>query len=166
VIGDLKTGKTMKYAMDETETQLWCYAHGVNQNGVYDWNTKTWTREDISRGGLIARVREDVGVIIHMPVQGPEAGTVNVLLADLTAGGAHAELCHAVRSRPKRKPVPWASWTPPEPPAPLPWGERFAAVRDKEHATELWREAKAAGVHPMTIQDLVRIAREALAGKG
>ena len=167
VVVDLKTGKTMKYAMDETETQIWCYAHGVNTNGIYDWNVDEWRAVplDPNRGDVV-RVREDVGVIIHMPVQGKEAGTVNVLLADLEAGRAHAELCHAVRSKATRKPTPWASWVAPEPPAPLSWGERFAAVRDKEHATELWREAKAAGVHPMTIQDLIRIARDALAGKG
>ena len=122
VIGDLKTGKTMKYAMNETQTQMWCYAHGVNQNGVYDWNTHTWVPvgDPMTKGshpdGVPIKVREDVGVIIHMPVQGPEAGTVNVLLADLEAGRGHAELCHAVRSAPKGKPVLWASWVAPEPP--------------------------------------------------
>lgn len=170
VVVDLKTGKTMKYAMDETETQVWCYAHGVNQNGIYDWNTKTWVplAFDPARGSPV-RVREDVGVIIHMPVQGPEAGTVNVLMADLEAGRAHAELCHAVRSKPKRKPAPWASWASwaaPEPPRPGTWEELFAAVRDKEHATELWRSAKAEGIEGVRLNELIRIAREALAGKG
>lgn len=166
VVVDLKTGKTMKYAMDETETQIWCYAHGVNQNGIYDWNTKTWVplAFDPARGSPV-RVREDVGVIIHMPVQGPEAGTVNVLLADLEAGRTHAELCHAVRSKPKRKPAPWASWVVPEPQPPT-LEEMFAAVRDKEHATELWRDAKIAGIEGVRLNELIRIAREALAGKG
>jgi hypothetical protein len=87
---------------------------------------------------------------------------VSVLLADLEAGRAHAELCHAVRSKPKRKPALWASWVAPEPT----WEERFAAVRDKEHATELWRDAKAAGIEGVRLNELIRIAREALAGKG
>lgn len=172
VIGDLKTGKTMKYVMDETQTQLWCYAHGVNTNGIYDWNTDAWLPSGTYGDSLetgpwqVPKVREDVGVIVHMPVQGPEAGTVNVLVADLTAGRVHAELCHTIRSRPKHKPVPWASWVEPEPPAPLTWPQRFAAVVSKEEATALWREAKAEGVHPMTLQDLIRIARDALADKG
>src|SRR5688500_7255495 len=42
VIGDLKTGKTLRYGVDEFCAQLWNYAHGINQNGVYDWNTNTW----------------------------------------------------------------------------------------------------------------------------
>lgn len=168
VVGDLKTGKTMKYAMNETQTQMWCYAHGVNQNGVYDWNTHTWVPvgDPMTKGshpdGVPIRVREDVGVIIHMPVQGPEAGTVNVLLADLVAGKEHAELCHAVRSRPKHKPVLWASWTAPDPT----WEERFAAVWTSEEATRLWRLAKDRGIDGVRLNELVRIAREALAGKG
>lgn len=164
VIGDLKTGKTMKYALDETETQMWCYAHGVNTNGIYNWNTKTWEQAWDPREHLDGpiKVREDVGVIIHMPVQGKEAGTVNVLLADLEAGKAHAELCHRVRSRPSRKPVLWASWAAPEPT----WGERFAEVRDKEHATALWLEAKAAGISGVDLAELVRTAQDVLRSKG
>lgn len=165
VVGDLKTGKTMTYAMNETQTQMWCYAHGVNQNGIYDWNAHAWQeprRVDIDHDTMI-QVREDVGVIIHMPVQGKEAGTVNVLLADLVAGKEHAELCHAVRSAPKGKPVLWASWVAPRPGT---WEELFAAVLDKEHATELWRSAKAEGIEGVRLNELVRIAREALAGKG
>lgn len=165
VVGDLKTGKTMEYAVDETETQLWCYAHGVNQNGVYDWNTKSWlppgTYGDSVETGpwQVPTVREDVGVIIHMPVQGPEAGTVNVLKADLVAGKAHAELCHANRSRPKRKLAPWASWVAPEPT----WEERFADVWTNEEATRLWRLAKDRGVEGVRLVQLIDIAREALA---
>jgi hypothetical protein len=195
VIGDLKTGKTMKYAMDETQTQLWCYAHGVNTNGIYDWNTDKWQplAFDPARGPV--RVREDVGVIVHMPVQGPEAGTVNVLKADLVAGRVHAELCHTIRSRPKHKPVPWAAWVAPvedddtrdrplfapgaeayyrrvlgldtSETAPVPTlDEMFAAVRDKEHATELWRDAKRAGIEGVRLNELIQIARDALVGKG
>jgi hypothetical protein len=165
VIGDLKTGKTMKYAMDETQTQLWCYAHGVNTNGIYDWNTDKWQplAFDPARGPV--RVREDVGVIVHMPVQGPEAGTVNVLKADLVAGRVHAELCHTIRSRPKHKPVPWAAWVAPTAPVPT-LDEMFAAVRDKEHATELWRDAKRAGIEGVRLNELIQIAKDALVGKG
>lgn len=121
VIGDLKTGKTMDYGKNEVECQLWTYAHGVNQNGIYDWNTDTWGwAADLDRydpaewGGAQLRVSESIGVVIHMPVQGPKEGTVELLWADLESGAAHAELCHAVRSQPKGKMKAWGDG-----PAPL-----------------------------------------------
>jgi hypothetical protein len=179
VIGDLKTGKTMKYAMDETQTQLWCYAHGVNTNGIYDWNTDTWTSW-LDRAEASGKpVREDVGVIIHMPVQGPEAGTVNVLKADLVAGRVHAELCHTIRSRPKHKPVPWASWAREvEERAAVrsalsdgtrsmaAWKVLFAEVGSSEEATALWKRAKAVGFTGILLNELIAIAKDALVGKG
>lgn len=186
VIGDLKTGKTLKWGMDEIQAQIWFYAHGVNQSGVYDWNTDTW-RPVAHDAGVpntmppLVHVREDVGVIIHMPVQGPEAGAVYVRKADLVRGKAYAELCASVRDWEKSKVQDWgmpaaellcAECGEAQDPnghdcKPLSWAERFAAVTTKEEATALWLEAKAdASVHPLTLQDFIRIARDALAGKG
>lgn len=164
LIGDLKTGKTMEYSMDETNTQMWLYAHGVNQSGVYDWNTDTWAPPgfygDSEETGpwQVHAVREDVGVIIHMPVQGPQAGTVTLVHADLEAGARHAELCHAVRSRHRSKVAPFMV---PD----LSWAERFKAVRRGEEAAELWRQAKAAGVAGMELNELIMLARHALASR-
>lgn len=169
LIGDLKTGKTMEYAMNETETQMWVYAHGVNQNGVYDWNTDMWSPvgDPMTPGphpdGHPIKVREDVGVIVHMPVQGPLAGRVVLDHADLQAGARHAELCHRNRTAPKSKVRPFE---PPLPARPLTWEERFALVTSSEHATQLWREAKAAGTTGVRLNELVSIARQALADKG
>ena len=191
VVVDLKTGKTMEYAMAETQTQEWIYAHGINQNGLYDWHTDKW-----SRYGL-PKVREDVGVVIHMPVQGDQAGTVNLIYADLVAGRAYAELCHQVRSKPKatvrawtaadmvpspveapapaqvsadvQAPVQAAAPVPVQAPAPaaeLTWDQRFEAVNTSAEASALWREAKAAGLDRMEIQRLVQIAQMALRVKG
>lgn len=179
VIVDLKTGKTMEYAMAETQTQEWIYAHGINQNGLYDWHTDTW-----SRYGL-PKVREDVGVVIHMPVQGDQAGTVNLIYADLVAGRAYAELCHQVRSKPKATVRAWtaADMVPspvqapapaqvsadvqvPAPAAELTWDQRFGAVNTSAEASALWREAKTAGLDRMEIQRLVQIAQMALRVKG
>lgn len=162
IVGDLKTGKTMEYAMNETETQMWVYAHGVNQNGVYDWNTDTWGRATNKFSEPI-EVREDVGVIIHMPVQGPLAGQVALDHADLEAGARHAELCHRNRTAPRSKVRPFE---PPLPARPLTWEERFALVTSGEHATQLWREAKAAGITGVRLNELVSVARQALADKG
>jgi len=128
VIGDLKTGKTMDYGKNEVETQLWTYAHGVNQNGVYDWNTDTWgpavedPLETDPEEIRPIKVSESVGVVIHMPVQGKLEGTVQLLWADLESGARHAELCHAVRSQPKGKLGAWGDG-----PAPL------AAAREPLH---------------------------------
>lgn len=172
VIGDLKTGKTMKYAMDETETQLWIYAHGVNQNGIYDWNTDTWGCVTNALAEPIA-VREDVGVIIHMPVQGPEAGTVTLVHADLVAGAKHAELCHDIRSRPRSKVSPFVA--PPveptvvelaNPTGPAVWEHLFRSIQSNAEAGELWSRAKFHGVEPMELQRLVSIAQQVLTGKG
>lgn len=170
VVGDLKTGKTLSYGIDEIHAQIWLYAHGVNQNGVYDWNTDTWgaafdgcecemhlSNEDCL-GPRDIRVREDVGVIIHMPVQGPEAGEVYVRKADLVKGRENAEECHRHRSRVKSKVEDFAI---PEPT----WEERFAGVTSGEHANQLWRLAKAEGITGIRLNDLITIARTAITSR-
>ena len=171
VIVDLKTGKTMEYSVEETETQEWIYAHGVNQNGIYDWNDDTWSREDPSRGGLIATISEEVGIIIHMPVQGPDAGTVTLLYADLRAGARHAHLCHAIRSREKRKVVEFDGsqlqplMTVPELPNVTPdavWEHMFRMIRTKEEGAELYVRARDADLPVELLARLVRIGKGAL----
>lgn len=176
LIGDLKTGRTMDYGKNEIETQLWTYAHGVNQNGIYDWNTRTWgpavedpletDPEEIQP----ITVSETVGVVIHMPVQGPKEGTVTLLWADLASGAAHAQVCADVRARPQGRMKAWGNG-----PAPLkrsaidlsaidptPWFFLFSQVRTNEEATDLWKRAKAAGKEGIELNDLIAVAREAL----
>lgn len=161
VIGDLKTGKTMDYGKNEIDCQLWTYAHGVNQHGVYDWNTDTWEKPDAGPDlPVLTRVSEAVGVVIHMPVQGPQEGTVQLLWADLENGARHAELCHAVRSQPKGKMKPWGNG--PAPLAPPSWEDRFRAVRSGEEASALWREAKEAGIKGRHLEDYIALARQSL----
>lgn len=171
VPGDLKTGKTMSYAMDETECQIWIYAHGVNQNGIYDWNTDTWgpalagmLETDPEERQQIT-VSETVGVIVHMPVQGPEAGEVHLRFANLERGRAYADLNHAVRSYQKSKVLPFEMPGIEAGPGPT-WEERFAAVTTVAEAGELWEEARSERVPPMELQRLVQIAQQVLAGKG
>lgn len=169
VIGDLKTGKTMDYGKNEIECQLWVYAHGVNQNGIYDWNTRTW--EPVWTGlGVpntmppLTHVSETHAVVVHMPVQGPQEGTVSLLWADLESGAAHAEVCGQVRARPGGKMKPWGDG--PAALRPLTWHEQFAAVTTGEEANRLWRLAKADGVAGVELNDLISVAREALSVKG
>jgi len=166
VIGDLKTGKTMDYGKNEIECQLWTYAHGVNQNGVYDWNTQTWEPAGNLGGPDYDRfieVSEKVGVVIHMPVQGPKEGTVELLWADLESGAAHAEVCAAVRARPNGRMKAWGDGPAPlVPPAGPDWEALFADVTDQLEATKRWREAKAAGITGVRLNELIAIARRSL----
>lgn len=193
IVGDLKTGKTMSYAMDETECQIFTYAHGVNQWGVYDWNTDTWERawpdmtdRDPDEYTPIT-VSEKVGVIVHMPVQGPEAGEVYLRFADLECGRAYAELNHAVRSYPKSKVRPFVmpSAAPvaepwhdigggvevrhsvvdvPTPEQPRNWHAEFRAVTSREQANALYAELKAHGANEEYLALARFFGKEALAG--
>ncbi len=173
LVGDVKTGKTMKYAMSETECQEWGYAHGVNQNGVYDLNTHEWEQPhtpDNLHERLV--VDETEGIVIHMPVQGPLAGTVRLLRADLVRGRAYAELCADVRGWEPSKEVLW-TWEPAErSDAPLNaspdavWDAMFANVRSGEEATALWRRAKEDGITGVRLNELIEIARDVLRSKG
>lgn len=168
VVGDLKTGKTLEYGIDEIQAQIWCYAHGVNQNGVYDWNTEEW-RPLAHDAGVpntmppLIRVREDVGVIIHMPVQGPLAGAVYVQKADLVTGARYAHRCAENRSWERSKVEPWTGLELVSEPT---WEERFANVANGAEASALWRMAKDEGVEGLRLNELVAIARQALVGKG
>jgi hypothetical protein len=161
LIGDLKTGQTMDYGKNEVETQLWTYAHGVNQNGIYDWNTRTWGKPDAGPDlPVIMKVSESVGVVIHMPVQGPKEGTVELLWADLESGAAHARVCADVRARPNGRMKAWGDG--PTPLAPPSWSDRFRAVTTNAEATALWREAKAAGVKGRHLEDYIDLARQSI----
>lgn len=164
LMGDLKTGKTMEWGKNEIECQLWLYAHGVNQNGVYDWNTRTWGRPETPEHlPMLAHVSETVGVVIHMPVQGPLEGTVTLLWADLASGAAHAQVCADVRARPGGKMKAWGDGPAP---AAVDWEALFAGSASGEEATRWWREAKAAGIAGIRLNELIEIARAALRARG
>ena len=141
--------------------------------------------------GLI-KVRGDWGVIIHMPLQGDDAFSVKLKWADLEEGRIVADLCHDIRVRRSSAPKfqmldpdgvdrllaspaalalaeemeesegaavepTWAAELRDQ------WAERFKAVVSREEATALWREAKAAGVTGDRLQELVELAKAALA---
>jgi hypothetical protein len=99
VIGDVKTGRDLKYAWNEIAIQLAMYARGVNTNGVYNWADHTWeqphTLENVHER---LTVREDVAIVVHMPVQREDDAPMVVLKPiDLREGFAAARLCTAVR---------------------------------------------------------------------
>ena len=174
VIGDVKTGKTLKYGMDEIESQEWAYAHGVNQHGVYDWNTDEWfhafdgcecashnSNEDCD-GPREVTVSEEWGVVVHMPVQGDDAGKVMLVRADLQRGRRHADVCHTVRVQRSNKPKP-EPWTADLlKPSERDWDASFANVRDTAHAGRLWEAARAAGITGLELNRLVGLAQKTL----
>lgn len=109
VIGDVKTGDSLEYALLEIATQESCYARGVNESGVAvaygrppTWR---WVRpgESLIEGDdsyMVPKVREDIGVVMHVPYAG---GQCTVEWLDLKAGWANAELCKEVQDMQKAK---------------------------------------------------------------
>lgn len=168
VIADLKTGRTMDYARLENECQEWIYAHGVNEHGVYDWNTDTWQPprsygDSVETGPWeVPEVSETVGLIIHMPVQGDDAGQVILEKTDLQRGKRYAATCAENRGWVKPKRELW-SWEPEAAPEPRNWHSEFRKVTSREGANALYKQAKAEGVPVPVLKDLLDIGRGALA---
>lgn len=186
LIADLKTGRTMDYARLENECQEWIYARGVNQHGVYDWNTDTWAPMLFDSANIRPfKVSETVGLIIHMPVQGDDAGQVILERTDLQRGKRYAATCAENRGWAKPKRALWTGWPEtaaegpwhdaggglevrhtvvmPSEEAPVDWRTRFRRVTSREEANTLYREAKGAGVPVSMLGDLVVIGKDALA---
>lgn len=151
-ISDTKTGKSMDNGWPEIECQSWIYEHGYNEFGTYNWETHEWEAPQ-------HHVSEDFGVVIHLPVAGPLAGTGRLKMTDLVAGREHAELCALVKAGGKSKARDWIE------PA-VDWEHVFRSVTSNESAGKRWTEAKAAGVEPMELQRLVQIAQSALRVQG
>lgn len=191
LIGDVKTGKTLEYGMDEIETQEAIYARGVNNAGVYDWNTDTWCSpgsygDSVDTGPWqVPTVSTEWGVVVHMPVQGDDAGKCLLVRADLQRGWRHAKVCYDVRVERanKPKPIPWTddlflapetpaqeysegsyeSWTEgPQSAVDAVWADRFRDVRSKADAAALWAVAKDAGVSEENLARYVLVAQERL----
>lgn len=164
-ISDTKTGKSMDHGWPEIECQEWIYGYGYNRFGTYNWDTHEWEPPKY-------HVSMDYGLVIHLPVAGPLAGTCQVLRTDLDAGAEHAKLCHQVRSGGKSKPVPWTSPAPD--PAARSWGTfslgywtaRFGRVSTVAEAGQLWEEARADHVPPDALGELVKTAQDTLRALG
>lgn len=119
VIADLKTGRDLAYGWGEIAIQETIYAHGLNQNGVWDKVKKEWNRlplgyTDDSRpdgtGGTYGpepvQVSEKVGIVVHLPIQKGEGKPACVLYAvDLEQGWNAIQLCVQVRQWRKQKQI-------------------------------------------------------------
>jgi len=93
VIGDVKTGQDLSYGWLDIAIQLACYAHGVNENGVWDWATRQWLPAP--------KVRTDYAIVMHAPAG---QGTCTLYRVDLDKGWAAATLAkQVVETRKTRK---------------------------------------------------------------
>lgn len=99
VIGDKKTGKDLDYGWQEICIQLALYAQGVNTQGIFNWADETWDADPLSRFAEPGtKVREDVGVILHLPVDPRSTKKPALHGVDLESGWNAAVLCERVRS--------------------------------------------------------------------
>lgn len=165
-IGDLKTGRTLEYGQMEIGVQLALYAHGVNAAGVYDWVnsigvydwSEKWLDPEI-------KVRTDIGVVVHLPVQGDLAGTCTIKTVDLEAGYRAAAVARDVLRARKgdymRDGLVLPTGGEPEPD----WATLFGAVTSSDEANDLYRQARSAGLSLGMLQPLVTIGRRALASR-
>lgn len=111
VVGDLKTGRDLAYGWGEIAIQEAIYAHGINENGVWDTVKEDWDRlplgyYDGPDGPLPYTVREDVGIVVHLPIQKtPDKPPCELFAVDLAQGWEAIALCAKVRLWRKAKKI-------------------------------------------------------------
>lgn len=99
VIGDVKSGDNIEHPWLEILIQEALYAHAINENGVAVADPGDITLSTGFRwAGLhefgIREVREDVGIVMHVPYG---SGECHFYAADLVTGWRGAEICKANR---------------------------------------------------------------------
>lgn len=187
VIGDKKTGKDLDYGWQEICIQLALYAQGVNTQGIFNWTDKTWDPDPLSRFAEPGtKVREDVGVILHLPVDPRSTKLPGIHGVDLESGWNATVLCERVRTWRKLRtlagPVAVVDADPlaadrsvllpeapaaPTPPArasrpPTIW-ERAEAVTSKPEASQVYQDAVAAKLPVDDVKKLIDIMSEKIA---
>lgn len=186
VIGDKKTGKDLTYGWQEICIQLSLYAKGINSLGRFDWPTKTWDSDPLAAYGEPGtKVREDVGVILHLPVDPRSDKRPAVHGVDLEQGWNAAVLCERVRTWRKLRtlagPVAVVDADPaelsspaakaPQPSAEAPRAavrpptlrERAEAVTSKPEASQVYQDAVAAKLPVAEVKELIAVMQEAIA---
>lgn len=107
-VGDKKTGATLEFNQAEIAVQIAVYAHGVNSVGVatahpsdIEGEPPTWTWEKPrDEDGNVIKVREDIGIVIHIPYG---TGDCFIYTIPLDVGWRGAQLCREVQSWQKVK---------------------------------------------------------------
>jgi hypothetical protein len=178
VIGDVKTGAKLDYGWLEICIQLAIYAQRLNTSGVWDWNTGQWGKPTLpDNPEVLLKVRTDVGLIPHLPVDREEDAPLATLFAvDLDAGWAAAVLCGQVRSTRKLGGLATAltSADVEEAPEaatvktvvasrPVTLEYKAKAVTTQADASAVWKEAVAARTPKAEVDRLVGLMRNKLA---
>lgn len=173
VIGDKKSGRSLEFAQREIAIQLGTYAQGLNTSGRFDWETRTWDPDPL--GG--AKVRTDVGLVVHLPVDDDATDQPSVQGVDTESGWNAAVLCERVRSWHKVKVLGSVlvgeseTFTPARPaPAvvtqttvrPPSLMDRANAVTSKSEASAVWKAAKQAGKSEAEVDDLISVMQDRL----
>jgi hypothetical protein len=84
VVGDLKCGDSLELSFPSIAGQLACYQDGINQTGVWDG----------ARYDQRVKVREDFGIVVHLPSTRDE---VTLYRVDLSQGHILNSACLEVR---------------------------------------------------------------------
>lgn len=139
VIGDLKTGDSLDLSMPSIAAQLDCYRDGINNVGVFDGQ-----RYDTS-----IRVRNDFGIVVHLPSTRDECTVYRI---DLNEGRRINEANLTVRNARKIKAKHVANVFDPSPFAPLAgleadayWLEQLNAAHTYAELTDVAARARNFG---------------------
>lgn len=185
VIGDKKTGKDLSYGWQEICIQLSLYAQGLNTLGRFDWPTKTWDPKPLDAYAEPGtRVREDIGVVLHLPVDPTSDKLPAVHGVDLESGWNAVVLCERVRTWRKLKnlagPIAVAQVTdgptgdagvdaarkvtvPKVTVRPPTLRERAEAVTSRAEASAVYKDATAQKVSLIELDELVKVMQAAVA---
>lgn len=173
VIGDKKSGRSLEFAQREIAIQLGTYAQGLNTSGRFDWDTRTWDADPL--GG--AKVRTDVGLVVHLPVDDDATDLPSVQGVDTESGWNAAVLCERVRAWHKVKTlgsvvVGEVETFAPARPAPAVVTQttvRPPSLRDRANnvtsngeASAVWQDAKKQGLPDAEVDELVAVMKDRL----
>lgn len=140
LIFDLKTGRDLQYGWGEIVVQLYLYASAAT---IWD----RFKEEHLP----MPRVRQDVGLVLHLPAGAAQA---TLYAIDLREGMRAAQLCEQIRQWRKNRTLAAQlmvseTGTPTLPPVftvrePT-WAERISEATSRGELTSLWRQAQARG---------------------
>ena len=142
VVGDVKTGKDLRYGFNEIAIQLALYA---NADAI--WNGDEGEYEEMPD------VRKDVALVIHLPVGKGEA---TLYALDTEAGWQGAELCAKVREWRKLRGIAT------EAKSSSSWENRIESATSREDLSAIWREASAAGEWTSELEKLGKLRLQKL----
>jgi hypothetical protein len=172
VIGDKKTGKDLDYGWQEICIQLGLYVQGINTLGRFDWGTKTWDPDPLKAYAEPGtKVRTDVGVILHIPVDPRSPKKPGIHGIDLESGWNAAVLCERVRTWRKLRtlngPVavvdtPALGEDPVRTVRPPTLRERAEQVTSRPEASAVYQAAVAARVSVEELNELIGLMQEAI----